>query len=425
MKRWLLASLVLVVGCGSEGGGSAGHDTAAPPADAAAQPDAPMASDAAGRDAGDDAGGPAPPFDWCDGAPPDAACYAARRDPASAGVALARAIADRYLALHPPAEQPWDWEAAVLMFSLTELFRVTGDARYLDYYRAWMDHHVAGRYVITTSDTCAPTATALILYEQLGDDRYRAVAADGLRYLDEDALRTEHGGINHWGISDILGVSMWLDSLFMFGNLLTRWAEVEGDPARLDLMREQLHVFIDVLQSAGGFYVHSWGWIPETDSDVFWGRGNGWVTAACTDYLRVRRGRGEVDDVVAAALRRQVGAIVASQDAETGMWWTVLNRPGESYLETSAGALFAYGMARGWRYGQLDADVLPVVARAMDGVRGRITRDEQDRPVVSGVSVGTSAGTFEYYRNVRVKDDLPYGVGAVILSLVETSGLPL
>jgi len=367
-----------------------------------------------------------PPFDWCESdSPPDAACYAAKRDPDSESVALARAIADRYMDVHPAAEMEWIWENAVVMFSFTELYRVTGDVRYRDYYKDWIDHHIEAGYVIGSSDTCAEATMAAILYAELGEEKYLQVVDDAFYYLDEVALRTEQGGINHLGDVSAFGVTLWVDSLFMFGNLLTRWGEWADDADRLGDMGEQFRIFTELLQSEGGFYVHAWGWKGNMDTDIYWGRGNGWVGAAGYDYLRVRLGRGEQDSFVQTALEKLVEAIIASQDPETGMWWTVLNRPGESYLETSAGALFAYGLARGWRYGFLDDSALSTVEKAMEGVRSKIVYDEQNRPVVSGVSIGTSAGVFDHYANRPVADDVAHGVGAVILSLVETSGLPL
>src|SRR5690606_17609014 len=81
---------------------------------------------------GDGDGDGEAPFDYCDGLPPDALCYADKREPDSQAVALAMAIADRHMATHPPTEQTWDWEAAVLMFGLTELHRVTGEPRFQD-----------------------------------------------------------------------------------------------------------------------------------------------------------------------------------------------------------------------------------------------------------------------------------------------------
>ena len=367
----------------------------------------------------------AQPYDYCTDRPPDAACYAAKRAPLSDNMALARAIADRYISEHPPATQKWDWGPTVQMFAFSELYRVTGDATYQQYYKQWMDAQIAQGYAIHSSDTCAPALIAAILSMQLGGEQYHVVVNDALDYLDHRALRTAQGGINHLGDSRVLGVTLWLDSLFMFGNLLTRWGEFAPDPARLDMMGGQFRIFTELLQSPSGLYVHAYGYKPKVDTDIYWGRGNGWVTAAGYDYLRARLGRGEDDPLVQQALRNQVNALVELQDQDTGLWWTILNRPGETYLETSAGALFAYGMARAYRYGFLDAAVLPVVAKAMHGVRSRIVNDDQGRPVVTGVSLGTSAGTFQYYKSIATGDDINYGVGAVLLSLIETSGLPL
>ena len=85
-------------------------------------------------------------------------------------MALARAIADRYIAVHPVETLKWDWEPAVQMFSFTELYRVTGDVRYQQYYKEWIDYHIANGYAIHTSDTCAPALLAAMLYAQLGDE---------------------------------------------------------------------------------------------------------------------------------------------------------------------------------------------------------------------------------------------------------------
>ena len=405
------ALLCVISACSATGG--------AGPADAATV-DTGGSADAPIAEAGADLAAQ-PPFDWCDGLPATPACYASRRDPAGEQVSLARAIADRYLDVYPPADWPWTWEMAVAGVGFYELYRVTGEARYLQALKDWIDHHRQAGYDIVNSDTCSPVQSAVFLYMQTGDPAYRAVVDDGLAYLDQVATRTPQGGLNHWGASP--NATLWVDSLFMFGGLLTRWGEFVPDAARLDQMGGQFRIFTELLQSAGGLYVHAYNWASVDDS-IYWGRGNGWVAAAGYDYLRARRDRGEADPEVEAALAKQASAILATQDAASGQWWIVLNRPGETYLETSTGALFAYGLARGWRYGYLGDEVLPAIRRAVQGVTGALTRDDQDRPVVSGVSAGTSAGGFAYYKGIPVKDDLGYGVGAVLLALIETSGLP-
>lgn len=408
-----VALAALAAGCGGS----------AESADAGTVDSGPVA-DVGAQDSGTPDVGPASTFDWCDGKPPDAACYTSKRDPASEGVALAKAIADRYIGKFPADGLAWDWGPTVIMFSVSELYRVTGDTRYRDYYKAWMDHHIAAGYTIATSDSCAPALLAAILYIESQDAKYKAVVDGALDYLDHRALRTKQGGINHLGTSKSLGVTLWLDSLFMFGELLTRWGEFNGDVTRLDMIGGQFAIFTKLLQSDGGFYVHAYGWQGEVDTDIYWGRGNGWVTASGYDYLRARQLRGEADTTVEAALAKQTAAMAPSIDAASGLWWTVLNRPGETYLETSAGALFAYGMARAYRYGFQGDAALPLVRQAMTGVKSKIVDDENGKPKVTGVSGPTMAGTFDYYRDIDVADDLAYGVGAVILSLIETSGLP-
>ena len=362
------------------------------------------------------------PYDYCDGKAPDAACYAAKRAPGSTEVALARAIADKQLELHPADQLAWNWEEAVMMFALAELYRVTGESAYLDYTRDWIDHHIAQGYLIETSDTASPALAALTLYIETGDDKYRLVVQDALTYLEQEALRTEEGGINHLGIHDEFGVTLWVDSLFMFGTLLTRWGGHQDDQPALDEYVNQFTIFTDLLQEDPGWYKHAYGWAGPQDPGVYWARGNGWITASGYDHLRLRVLRGEELPAIRQALERQVVAILASQ-TDTGLWWNNPSHPGEFYQETSASALFAYGMARAYRYGLLDDEVLPAIEAAMDGVQAMIELDAQGRPVVTGISGPTTVGTLEMYGQVPLTDDITYGLGAVILALSETSGL--
>lgn len=376
---------------------------------------------------GDDAPAERAPFDQCEpGVAPDAACFAERRAPDSADMALARAIADKVLEDHDPAEQLWDWGESVLMQGLLAVHRVTGDARYLDHARAWIDAHVDAGYSIRTSDTCAPAAVAAALYGETGDARYRAVVEDALDYLFERALRTEAGAINHLGDLEALGVTVWVDSLFMFGNVLLRWHELTGDAAALAELAEQLRLFGDLLQDdpGPGFYFHARPWLLPQDEGVYWARGNAWVTASGYDYLRVLVNAGRDDAEVRGDLERQVAAVVAAQDEESGLWWSVINRPGEIYLETSASALFAYGLARAWRYGLAPDATLDVVRAARAGVIAMIGEDAAGRPVIEGISGPTTAGDFDNYAGVPLTPDISYGVGAVLLMLTEVSGLP-
>lgn len=369
----------------------------------------------------------AAPFDWCvAGVAPDEACFVAKRAPQSPNITLALEIARAQMARKSADKLLWRWEEGVMMIGFADLYRVTGEPDLLDYLRDWIDAHVARGYDVLSSDGCPPAAVATLLYQRTGDPVYRQVVLDVLDYLANVALRTDDGGINHLGALEGLGVTLWVDSLFMFGTTLIRWGQQQDDADALDEYAAQYRVFARHLQDESGWFLHAFQWLAPHD-DVFWARGNAWVTAATYEYLRTRMLRGESDLQVQASIALQVDAIVASQDESTGLWATILDRAADdqNYVETSAAALFAYGMARGWRIGLLDDAVLPVVARAMDGVRSKIARDPDTvRPIVTGTSGPTTAGTVREYLRVAQSDDITYGIGAVLLALIETSGLP-
>jgi len=313
-----------------------------------------------------------------------------------------------------------------MLASFCELHKVTGDAELLTYARTWMDHHIDAGYDMTSSDSASPVTVAFYLWQVTGDAKYHAVVDHFLEYIANEAIRTPEGGINHLGTLEIMGITLWVDSLWMIGVPLARIGV--GDitsPQSLVEADTQFRVFQELMQEPAGFLHHAVNWALPQDEGIYWGRGNGWVLASLSEYLRLAGTPGGArPDYALSMLRRLTNAAKASQDPATGLWWTVLNRPGETYLETSVGGLFAFGMARAWRNGLLGDEILPTIALAMEGVRSRII-DSPNGPIVTGTSGPTSAGTFAEYAKVAVEDDIPYGIGAVILALLETSGLPL
>jgi len=361
-------------------------------------------------------------YDVCEpGEVPDEACYAQKRAPSSAEVALASEIALGYISRHPPEKMAWDWGEGVLMFSMAELYRVTGDARLRAYTRAWLDAHIIKGYDIRWSDSCPPGLSALALAKGNQGKAYDKVVDDIVAYY-KTAPRTDEGGISHMGDAVALLKTLWLDSLFMVGVVIARQGERADDQQLIDSVGQQIGIFAKVLQGDSGLLTHAHNW-PGQEKGVYWGRGNAWVTASAHEYLRIQRLRGKTDVTVGAIMERQVGAILEAQDEKTGLWWTVLNRPGKSYLETSASALFVYGLARGYRYGARGEQVLPVIRRAMAGIKGMIKKKGAGGPVVTGISGPTSVGSSSYYAGIKQEDDVSFGVGAVILALLETSGL--
>ncbi|MCB9595341.1 MAG: glycoside hydrolase family 88 protein [Sandaracinaceae bacterium] len=362
--------------------------------------------------------------DQCEpGVAPDEACFRMRRDPSSPEIELASAIADRWMAEHPADTLAWDWVDAILVYAFMELSRVNGDAALRDYAAAWLDAHIAAGYEIAWSDHCPPMLSATALYAERGEHRYLEIVEDVLGYYTV-APRTDAGGIGHLGRFGRVNPTQWLDSLMMVAVPIARWGELSNDPTWIAEGASQAEIFADTMQDDSGWLVHAYAYEGEQTPDTFWARGNGWVVLAMHEILRIYRVRGEAPPAgLVAAADRLSAAVVAAQDPATGLFWTVVNRPGDTYLETSATALFAYGLARGMRYGWRDASTRDVVRAAMDGVIANVRYDMDGQPIVGGISGPTTVGTYDYYANVPVEDDLPYGLGAVILALTEVSGL--
>ena len=363
------------------------------------------------------------PFDWCqENTPPDPACFSAKRDPNSKGVLIAKTIAQRWIARHPPSSLSWNWEEAVLLWGIALLYDVTNERLFFDYIRSYIDHHLQKGISISTSDSCAPSAIAEWLYHHSRDPRYKAIVEQAMTYLKEQAFCSPEGGINHLGTIPL--ITLWVDSLFMFGNVLVSSGEYENDEEALRLFREQFLIFSDALQDESGFFRHAVYWDGVPEQGVHWARGNGWAFASAVQYLRVVTNQGRTDPEIWQRVEALLNAILKAQDKNTGLWWTVLDLPDQGYLETSASALFTYAMARAFRYGLVGNEILPFIWKAIGGVESRIDRFIMDDPIVRGTSGPTIPGPVESYLKVKQADDLPYGVGAVIMALVETSGLP-
>ncbi len=165
-----------------------------------------------------------------------------------------------------------------------------------------------------------------------------------------------------------------------------------------------------------------------TSDGPFWGRGNGWAgfgLATSGRFLDEPYVGGRYEAVldrtaIRDLLSRLAGSLAARRTSDAG-WGTDLLDAGSPVAESSATGLITFFLARGMNEGWLDRDVYrPVVLAALARLLSRVD-EEGDVAGIQPPGTGPDGA-------VTSSDDpsvnVNYGVGALLLAVVEASRLP-
>lgn len=218
--------------------------------------------------------------------------------------------------------------------------------------------------------------------------------------------------------------TLWLDDMFM-GIPPIAWYSCIANDKQTEYQEEAVK---QVLQFAERMWVPEknlfrHGWVEEMkDHPAFhWGRANGWALLTMCEVLDVlpenHPQRGKIMDLFCA----HVKGLAACQSGE-GLWHQLLDR-NDSYLETSATAIYVYCMAHAINKGWIDALAYgPVVTLGWNAITTQINELGQ----VEGTCVGTGMAfdpAFYYYRPVNVYAAHGYGpviwAGAEMINLLK------
>ena len=168
-----------------------------------------------------------------------------------------------------------------------------------------------------------------------------------------------------------------------------------------------------------GVYMHGWMESMETHPEFKWARANGWALMAMVELLDVLPEDHSGRDDVLQQLKAHVKGL-ASYQSGSGFWHQLLDRE-DSYLETSATAIYAYCIAHACNKGWINpATYAPMAMLAWNAVATKIN----DKGQVLGTCVGTGMAfdpAFYYHRPVNVF--AAHGYGPVILAGAEMYSL--
>ena len=159
-------------------------------------------------------------------------------------------------------------------------------------------------------------------------------------------------------------------------------------------------------------------------SEHFWGRAMGWYAVAMMQIGELLPENYEKRAEFFNTGRTLIENLLKYQDAETGLWYQVVDRGGDAgnWHETSCSCLYLYALTMAVRLGIFDKEwARPIARRALDGIITKLSLGEDGYLGVSGVCIGTGVGDLaHYYARPTSENDL-HGVGAFLLMATEYS----
>ncbi|MFX0555401.1 glycoside hydrolase family 88/105 protein [Maribacter sp. CXY002] len=218
--------------------------------------------------------------------------------------------------------------------------------------------------------------------------------------------------------------TLWLDDLFMSVPALAQMGKLTGEIKYYDDAVKQVRQFSKrMFNEEKGLYMHGWVQAMEDHPEFRWARANGWAVMTLVELLDVLPKEHEGYQDVLKQLQAHIKGLVQYQDG-TGFWHQLIDR-NDTYLETSATAIYTYSIAKAINNGYIDKLAFsPVVMLGWNAVATKVNAKGQ----VEGTCVGTGMGfdpAFYFYRPINVYAAHGYGpvllAGSEIIKLIKAN----
>ena len=354
-------------------------------------------------------------------------------------------MADTCMEQQPILSDVWSYEPGVVLKGIEQIWLDTGDKKYLEYIKRYVEQFVQPDGDIRTYkfqeynlDQINSGKLLFRLYHETGDKRYQH-ALDLLMKQLKTQPRTREGGFWH---KKIYPYQMWLDGIYMATPFYVQYANTFNQPGGFDDAAHQiLLIERHTRDSRTGLYYHAWDeskmqkWAhPQTGcSPHFWGRAMGWYAMALVDVLDFLPASHRARDRIVTILERMIHALVQYQDKGSGLWYQVLDRGGYegNYTEASASCMFVYALAKGIRNGYLVPKYLEAAQSGFAGIlEHQVEVDENGQLNLTKICAvaglggeGQRNGSYEYYISEPIVTNDQKGIGAFLLASIEIERL--
>ena len=294
--------------------------------------------------------------------------YVPGKAPAFWSIATAETIMERYPDYREAYWKPWSYVQGYVFHGFEMLYRSTGDPRYLDYIKRYVDYFIDahGNFLgdsLNNLDNFMTGSSIAAMYGYTGDKRYRIAASQFRRALDH--YPRSDGQFWHGKRS----ANMWIDGVFMGQMFVTRYASTIGDSAYcFDEAAKQIITFArHCSKGNSGLYFHAWSAHPQLTpwadprtgcSPEVWSEGMGWYALILVETLAVLPSDHPQRDEVEEIYRGLAEGLAVTQDQKSGGWYMIVDQGDRfgNWIDPSGTAMFVYALRRGIDLGLLSKE---------------------------------------------------------------------
>ena len=338
----------------------------------------------------------------------------------------------------------WNYIDGCMITALLSIAEITGDARYFDFAEGFIDSFVSGDGTIRTYDESKYNLddvnegrVLFELYDRTHKEKYKKAAA-ALRGQLERQPRTPEGNFWH---KAIYPDQVWLDGLYMAQPFYALYEKHFGSGDFSDTLRQIETVRAKMFDEQKKLYYHGYDasrkafWAdPETGrSKNFWLRSIGWFAVSLADLIEIVPAGG-ANDRLRAIFAELMAGVKQYADAETGMYWQVVDQMGRegNYLETSGSCMIAYAMLKGARLGVLDKEYAAQGEKTFRGIVKKYLSFTDGNLNLGGICLVAGLGpednrrrdgSYAYYISEPVVENDAKGVAPFILCYTEIKRL--
>ena len=339
----------------------------------------------------------------------------------------------------------WNYIDGCMTTSLLEMYRTTGERKYLEFVISFVDYYVSEDGSILgydprkySTDDVSESRILFDLYKYTGNEKYRkAIELAHSQILTHP--RTKEGNFWH---KAIYHDQVWLDGLYMMQVFYTRYQSQYGGKDYGDIIRQFQNVRRLMFDEEKRLYYHGYDssrtlfWADKITglSSNFWLRSIGWFLVALADVWDYMDGDGDGRAVIAGIFKEAIDGILIYQDKDSKLFWQVPNYPDRegNYLETSGSAMVSYALLKGSRLGILPSSYSEIGLDVFNGiVREKMSEENGDLNLkgiclVAGLGPENNTrrdGSYKYYISEPVVENDAKGVGPFIMAYTEVKKL--